>query len=91
MPIKFENVFNWSNMLTLGSVLVVGLATFTTMKTELAYFRAEYLDERRESRQSQREMEIRVRALELGFGRIEERLINIQNLLQQQQREGEPE
>lgn len=37
---------------------------------------------RSDAQQSQREQEVRTSALELGFGRIEERLIAIQNTLQ---------
>lgn len=82
-PIRFENVVNWNIVVTLGAAAVSGLLAFSAVQADVRYLRESLVELTRRDA----DREIRVRALELGFGRIEERLIAIQGLLQQQKGE----
>lgn len=75
---RFENVLNWGNVLTLVVMMIGGLVAFSKVQSEVQYLRDTIVDVRRNADGA----EIRLRSLELGFGRIEERLIAIQNILQ---------
>ncbi len=75
---RFENVLNWGNVLTLIVMGVGGLIAFSKVQSEVTYMRDALIEMRREDDAT----EVRLRSLELGFGRIEERLIAIQNILQ---------
>lgn len=75
---RFENVLNWGNIITLVVMGVGGLVAFSKVQSEVTYMRDALIEMRREDDTT----EIRLRSLELGFGRIEERLIAIQNILQ---------
>lgn len=75
---RFENVLNWGNIITLVVISVGGLIAFSKLQAEVAFMRDAVTEMRREDDAT----EVRLRALELGFGRIEERLIAIQNILQ---------
>ena len=75
---RFENVLNWGNIITLVVMGVGGLIAFSKLQAEVAFMRDAVTEMRREDDAT----EIRLRSLELGFGRIEERLIAIQNILQ---------
>lgn len=75
---RFENVLNWGNIITLVFMGVGGLIAFSKVQAEVTYMR----DALNEMRREDDATEIRLRSLELGFGRIEERLIAIQNILQ---------
>lgn len=75
---RFENVLNWGNIITLVVMGVGGLVAFSKVQSEVTYMRDALIEMRREDDAT----EIRLRSLELGFGRIEERLIAIQNILQ---------
>ncbi|NGQ93372.1 hypothetical protein G5V65_21020 [Rhodobacter sp. HX-7-19] len=75
---RFENVLNWGNIITLVVMGVGGLVAFSKVQSEVTYMRDALIEIRREDDAT----DIRLRSLELGFGRIEERLIAIQNILQ---------
>lgn len=75
---RFENVLNWGNIITLVVMGVGGLVAFSKVQSEVTYMRDALIEMRREDDAT----EIRLRSLELGFGRIEERLIAIQSILQ---------
>ena len=75
---RFENVLNWGNIIVLAVMLLSGLTAFNKVQAEVQYLR----DVVMESRRGADATELRLRSLELGFGRIEERLIAIQNILQ---------
>lgn len=75
---KFENMLSWGNVITIGLLLVGGITAFSNMKTESAYMKAA-LDS---MIADQRDYEVRLRALELGSGRVEEKLNAITLTLQ---------
>jgi len=75
---RFENVFNWAHVFTLVIMMISGLTAFNKVQSEVQYLREMVVEARREDDAT----EVRLRSLELGFGRIEERLIAIQNILQ---------
>lgn len=85
MPVKdphfmrFDNVFNWGNIISLVVICVGGLWTLSELKSELQYTQQVVED----MQTDQEATEVRLRALELGFGRIEERLVSIQGSIQQ--------
>lgn len=76
---KFENVLNWGQVLTLVVMGAGGLFAFAKLQAESEYMRTAVEEMRRENDT----YDIRLRALELGFGRVEERLVSIQQDLQQ--------
>lgn len=75
---KFENVLNWGQVLTLVVMGAGGLFAFAKLQAESGYLREAIQDVRRETDA----YDIRLRALELGFGRVEERLVSIQGDIQ---------
>lgn len=82
---RFENVLNWGNIITLVVISVGGLVAFSSMQAEVRFLR-EIVTEIRED---QSNYEVRIRTLELGFGRVEERLVaiygDIQRLLNREE------
>lgn len=82
---KFENVVNWGNIITLAVMGVGGLWAFSKVQAEVTYMREAVVEMRRESDAT----EVRLRTLELGFGRVDERLVSIQNDIQRLLRQAE--
>lgn len=82
---RFENVLNWGNVLTLAVMGIGGMWAFSKVQAEVAYMREAVVELRRENDQT----EIRLRTLELGFGRVDERLVSIQNDIQRLLRQQE--
>lgn len=78
MP-KFWNTFTAGNVVTIAGMLVGGLLVFAEVRTEVRAIREIVMEMKRENDSA----EVRLRAVELGFGRIEERLVAIQINLQQ--------
>lgn len=76
---RFDNVFNWTHLITIVSMIAGGMLLLTEMRSEVDQMRVMIL----ELRDQGQDREVRIRALELGFGRIEERLVAIQSNLQQ--------
>jgi hypothetical protein len=71
--IRFENVLNWGNIITLGFMGVGGLWAFSQVQSEVAYMRESMIELRQDADTS----DVRLRTLELGFGRVEEKLNGI--------------
>lgn len=89
MGMRFENVMNWGNIITLVVLGGGGLLAMGELRSEVRFtqesvvaLRQSQAELKADVLQEQRESEARVRALELGFGRIEERLVSIQTDLQ---------
>lgn len=82
---RFENVLNWGNVLTLAVMGIGGLWAFSKVQAEVSYMREAVVEMRRENDAN----EIRLRTLELGFGRVDERLVAIQNDIQRLLRQQE--
>lgn len=81
---------NWGNIITLvvlggGGLLAMGELRSEVRNTQenVNSIRQSQIELRQELLQEQQDSDTRVRALELGFGRIEERLVSIQANLQQ--------
>ncbi len=82
---RFDNVLNMGNIITLVVLGGGGLIAFAQVRADVTYMREAVLEMRRENDAK----EIRLRTLELGFGRVDERLVSIQNDIQRLLRQQE--
>lgn len=104
MP-RFENMWTPGNFLTMLTMAIGGLFMFVSMQNKVdqlfqivTEMKQEDQRDKQLQNQNDRENEARLRALELGFGRVEERLVTIQSnqalvlqLIQEQNRKSEGE
>jgi uncharacterized pyridoxal phosphate-containing UPF0001 family protein len=70
---KFENTWTIGNILTLAAMIVGGIMALAVLRADAASLRSNF-DEMKTDLMQQ---EARVRSLEMGAGRTEEKLINI--------------
>ncbi len=82
---RFDNVLNLGNIITLIVLGGGGLIAFSEVRSEVSFMREAVIEMRRENDAK----EIRLRTLELGFGRVDERLVSIQNDIQRLLRQQE--
>lgn len=76
---RFENMLTGGNLLTIIAMVVGGLFAFFQVQADVQQLRDAVMDMKADNESA----EVRLRALELGFGRVEERLVSIQTSLQQ--------
>lgn len=76
---RFENMWTIGNIVTIVGMVIGGIVAFVQVRADVQQLR-EMVVEMKSDNDSE---EIRLRALELGFGRVEERLVSMQSLLQQ--------
>lgn len=77
---RFVNQWSVGNLLTVVSMVIGMVALYNEFQTTLA-MQAAYITQQKETldevRQTATQNETRLRALELGFGRVDEKMVNI--------------
>lgn len=76
---RFENMWTIGNIITIISMVVAGLTAFIQVRADVQQLREIVMELKADNAAE----EVRLRSVELGFGRVEERLVSMQTLLQQ--------
>lgn len=82
---RFDPAITVGNILTLAILGGGGLMAYAEVRSETNFMREQIIEMRREEDAK----EIRLRTLEMGFGRVDERLSSIQNDIQRLLRQAE--
>lgn len=76
---RFENMWTIGNVITIVGMVAGGIVAFVQVRSDVQQLREMVIEMKADNEAE----EVRLRALELGFGRVEERLVSIQTTLQQ--------